>query len=134
MKRQIRIIIFMATILLISITYGIILKLSENRQTNSKRIHQPKLSTVRFIKDTPMIDGKPTLIILFNSECEHCQYEAGQLQKRHSEFKTANVYMLTTEAPVRAQAFARHYGLDTLSIMHVGTLTQEEAYKAFGPT
>ena len=81
-----------------------------------------------------MIDDKPTLIILFNSECEHCQYEAEQLQKRHREFTRASVYLLTTESHARAQAFARHFGLDTLNMMHVGTLTREEAYRAFGPT
>ena len=81
-----------------------------------------------------MINGKPTLIILFNSECEHCQYEAEQLQKRHYEFVETNIYMLTTETPARAYRFARHYGLDSLAMVHVGTLTQEEAYKAFGPS
>jgi peroxiredoxin len=110
--------------------------LSTKNEQAAKLRQRPTLSAVHFVSTSlaPMIDGKPTLIILFNSECEHCQYEAGQLQKRHQEFARASVYLLTTEPPVRAQAFARQYGLDTLSMMHVGTLTQEESYKAFGPT
>ena len=112
--------------------------LSAKNEQAAKLQQRPNLSAVHFIansKNTPtMIDGKPTLIILFNSECEHCQYEAEQLQKRHREFAQASVYLLTTEAPIRAHAFARHYGLDSLAMMHVGTLTREEAYSAFGPT
>jgi peroxiredoxin len=126
--------------LIAAIIAGAVVKMQQTLSTKNEQAaklqQRPDLLAVHFVSPSPapMIDGKPTLIILFNSDCEHCQYEAGQLQKRHSEFKTANVYMLTTETPVRAQAFARQYGLDTLSMMHVGTLTQEEAHKAFGPT
>lgn len=111
-------------------------KLSAKDEQAAKLQQRPDLSAVHFVhnSNSTMIDGKPTLIILFNSDCEHCQYEAGQLQKRHQEFARASVYLLTTETPVRAQAFARHYGLDSLAMMHVGTLTPEESYKAFGPT
>lgn len=112
--------------------------LSAKSEQATKLQQRPNLSVVRFIsnsKNTPtMIDGKPTLIVLFNSECEHCQYEAEQLQKRHREFAQASVYLLTNETHARAQAFARHYGLDSLAMMHVGTLTREESYSAFGPT
>lgn len=113
------------------------------RQTLSAKSEQaaklqqcPNLSAVHYVynPNPTMIDGKPTLIILFNSDCEHCQYEARQLQKRHQEFAKASVYLLTTETPIHAQSFAHTYGLDTLAMMHVGTLTQEESYKAFGPT
>lgn len=108
---------------------------AKNEQA-TKRQQRPDLSVVQYTHNptTTMIDGKPTLIILFNSDCEHCQYEASQLQKRHQEFARANVYLLTTETPIRAQSFAHTYGLDTLPMMHVGTLTPEEAYKVFGPT
>ena len=111
--------------------------LAEKNKQAAKLQQRPRLAGVHFIpanKTPTMIDGKPTLIILFNSECEHCQYEAGQLQKRHREFAHAGVYLLMTEPYARAQAFARTYGLDTLDMMHVGTLTGEEAYRAFGPT
>lgn len=110
--------------------------LSAKNEQAAKLQQRPDLSAVRFIRNPnpAMLTGKLTLIILFNSDCEHCQYEAGQLQQRHQEFAQAAVYLLTTETPARAHAFARNYGLDSLAMMHVGTLTREESYRAFGPT
>jgi len=98
--------------------------------------HRPDLSAVRFLREpnTAMLDNKPTLIVLFDPDCEHCQYEAAQMQQQPSAFAGAAVYWLTTQTPARADAFARQYGLDSLAMMHVGTLTREESYRAFGPT
>ncbi|WP_158552633.1 peroxiredoxin family protein [Spirosoma telluris] len=112
--------------------------LSVKQEQAAKRQKRPDLSPIQFTKPTnpaqDMIDGKPTLIILFDPDCEHCQYEAEQLQTHHQAFAKASVYLLTTQTPARAQAFSLHYGLDTLAMMHVGTLTREESYRAFGAT
>ena len=112
--------------------------LSSKEALVAKLQYRPSLSKAQFIKTahTPplMIDGKSTLIILFDPDCEHCQYEAEQLQKHHRELAHANVYLLTTQSYARAYTFAHHYGLDTLAMMHVGTLTRDESYRLFGPT
>ncbi|AQG78099.1 peroxiredoxin family protein [Spirosoma montaniterrae] len=96
--------------------------------------HRPNLSAVRFVrKPLPaMLHNKLTLIVLFDPDCEHCQYQAQQMRLRQADFAGAGLYWLTTQPLARAQAFARAYGLDSLNMMHVGTLTREEAYRAFG--
>lgn len=110
------------------------------KEQRTQQIQQrPDLNAVHFVtkqlhNSTTMLNGKPTVIILFDPDCEHCQYEAEQLSKRNAEFSNASVYLLTTQTPGRARAFARHYGLDTLAMMHVGTLSPEESRVVFGPT
>ncbi len=113
--------------------------LAVKEQRNQQIQQRPDLKAVHFVTKQPhnstaMLNGKPTVIILFDPDCEHCQYEAEQLGQRNKEFAHAGVYLLTTQTPVRARAFARHYGLDTLTMMHVGTLSPEESRVAFGPT
>lgn len=110
------------------------------KEQRTQQIQQrPDFKGIRFVttsslNPTAMLNNKPSVIILFDPDCEHCQYEAEQLSKRNREFAHAGVYLLTTQTPVRARAFARHYGLDTLAMMHVGTLSPEESRVAFGPT
>ena len=137
MRQCIRIALLSVIVLVIGGAVFTMNKTLTAKEERSNQLQQrPDLSAVRFLRNpTPaMLNNKPTLIILFNPDCEHCQYEAEQLQRRHGEFANAGVYMLTTETPVRADAFARQYGLDTLPAMHVGTLSREESYRLFGPT
>ncbi|RYZ31471.1 MAG: redoxin domain-containing protein [Sphingobacteriales bacterium] len=81
-----------------------------------------------------MLKGRTNVIILFNPDCEHCQYEAAEISKNGDAFKQADVWMLTTEKPARVRAFTKQFGLDTLANVCVGILTPDELYKTFGPT
>ena len=131
---------FSLSLLIAGLLGGAVFSMKQTLSAKSEqaaRIQQrPDLSRFGFLRNSgpATSSSKPTLIILFNPDCEHCQYEAEQLQKRHREFAHASVCLLTTETPARAQAFARQYGLDTLAMMHVGTLPREESYRTFGPT
>lgn len=102
----------------------------------TKLQHLPTLSGVQYVrKPTAIMPGRqPTLIILFDPDCEHCQNEATQIRQVQSAFAGAAVYWLTTQPMARARKFAQQYGLDTLAMMHVGTLTRDEANHTFGST
>ncbi len=128
--------LFLVVVVIIGAVISMRQLVATKNEQAAKRRQRPNLSAVHYLHNptTTMIDGKPTLIILFNSDCEHCQYEAEQLQKHRQAFTKANVYLLTTETPARARSFAQTYGLDTLSMMHVGTITSKEAYETFGQT
>lgn len=99
-----RILAFGLLVVIAGLIAGAVFKMNQTLSAKeaiaSKLQHRPSLSTAQFIKTAHppplMIDGKPTLIILFDPDCEHCQYEAEQLQKHHREFAQANVYLLTT--------------------------------------
>lgn len=64
---------------------------------------------------------KPTVIIYFNPECEHCQYEASEIGKEAEQFAKANMILITPDDSVkRVEAFAAKYQLwevDNLTIL-----------------
>ena len=127
-------------LLIAGIIGGAVIKMKQTlsvKSVQAAKLHRrPDLSTVHFFREPELSlrKGKPDLIILFNPDCEHCQYEAVQLQKYHQELTRSNVYLLTTETADRTHAFSHKYGLDTLAMIHIGTLSQEESYQMFGPT
>ena len=56
---------------------------------------------------------KPTVIIYFSPECEHCQYEAAEIGQQAEQFAKANTILVTPELSVeKVKAFARAYHLD----------------------
>ncbi len=125
-------------------------RLTEKETSTQKRQHRPELSRIQLInqptsaKSLPvgvrtgftnaMLDNQTVVVVFFDPDCEHCQYEAGQFSKRAAEFGSAQVFWLTTATLVRARLFARQFGLDTLNRFHVGAVSRDEAYRAFGPT
>lgn len=64
---------------------------------------------------------KPTVIIYFHPECEHCQYEASEIGKQAEQFEKANMILITPDdSTKRIEAFATKYHLwevDNLTIL-----------------
>lgn len=86
-----------------------------------------KVSHVEFNK-------KPTVIIYFNTECEHCQYEATQIVKYQDKFKNVNLYMLSAENIPKIKAFASQKRLDKISNLEMGKITVKESFEVFAFT
>lgn len=65
--------------------------------------------------------NKPTVIIYFHPECEHCQYEASEIGKQAEQFGKANMILITPDdSTKRIEAFAVKYHLwevDNLTIL-----------------
>lgn len=72
---------------------------------------------------------KPTVIIYFNPECEHCQYEASEIGKQAGQFAKANMILITPDdSAKRVEAFAAKYHLwevDNMTIL----LDREKQFK-----
>jgi peroxiredoxin len=77
---------------------------------------------------------KPTIIVYFNTECEHCQYEASQIMKYQDKFKDVNLYMLSAENTTKIKAFAHKMGLDKISNLELGKITVKESFEVFAFT
>lgn len=64
---------------------------------------------------------KPTVIIYFHPECEHCQYEASEIGKQAEQFEKANMILITPDnSTKRVEAFATKYhlwGVDNLVVL-----------------
>ncbi len=65
--------------------------------------------------------NQPTVIIYFNPECEHCQYEATEIGRQPERFAKANMILITPDDSVkRIEAFAsrsRLWQVDNLVIL-----------------
>jgi thiol-disulfide isomerase/thioredoxin len=66
-----------------------------------------------------LVSGKPTLVIYFNSECEHCQYEATELVKNAPKLESSNVVLVSSEAISKIKAFYQKYNLFKIKHLHI---------------
>ena len=77
---------------------------------------------------------KPTIIIYFNTECEHCQYEAKEIVKYQEKFKGVNLYMLSAENIAQIKSFAHKMNLDKISNLEMGKITVKDSFEKFAFT
>lgn len=76
---------------------------------------------------------KPTVIIYFHSECEHCQYEASEIGKQAEQFEKANVILITPDdSTMRVEAFAAKYHLWEVDNLTVLFDRNHQFLKSFG--
>ena len=78
------------------------------------------------------IGKKPHVIVYFNTDCDHCQYEATQIQKNMAKFKDAQLLMLSIEPLTNIRKFIKTYRLEGFSNLQVGQITGKTAVETFG--
>jgi peroxiredoxin len=78
---------------------------------------------------TDLLPGQPTAIVFFNSQCDHCQYEAQELRKKYDAFAGVNLLLLSSENLDQIRAFSKRYSLDRLQI---AKLPAEQMFATFG--
>jgi thiol-disulfide isomerase/thioredoxin len=74
----------------------------------------------------------PIVIILFNTTCEHCQYEATELKKSMASFSHVSVLMISSEPIKTIGAFAEQYGLHTEPSVTFAKINPDDVYQTFG--
>lgn len=76
---------------------------------------------------------KPTFIIYFHPECEHCQYEASEIGKQSEQFAKANMILITPDdSTKRVEAFAAKYHLWEVDNLVVLLDRNHQFLKSFG--
>jgi peroxiredoxin len=73
-----------------------------------------------------------TLVIYFNSTCEHCQYEATALYKQASALQSVNVLWVSNETPQAILTFAKKYKLNQVAHFQVLRAEYNAFFRAFG--
>ena len=76
-------------------------------------------STTIFTKDD-LKKNKKTLVFLFSPDCNHCQYEAGELVKNKDLFKDVQVIMAGTAPLNQLQQFYETYQLSQIDNLVMG--------------
>jgi peroxiredoxin len=75
----------------------------------------------------------PTVIVYFNPECEHCQYEATEISRHAEQFEKANTILITPEPSVeKVKAFAQTYHLNEVDNLAILLDTNMQFVKHFG--
>ncbi|MBE9469057.1 MAG: redoxin domain-containing protein [Bacteroidetes bacterium] len=63
--------------------------------------------------------NKATLIIYFNTECEHCEYEIKQISKQNEKFQNFQIVMVSFEDADTLKMFATKYHLNKLANIYL---------------
>ncbi len=79
-------------------------------------------------------DNKTLLLIYFNSECEHCQYEVAEICKHAHQFTNKQVVLVSSQDMETIQNFAEEHQLSKYPFIRVAKTEAETFYKTFGTT
>lgn len=117
MKKNLKVIILIVIISLLGfMTYKVIAKIKQKREVaeHIKTIPPFSYPTIngKMFTHKDLKENTPTLFLYFNSECEHCQSEASQIQDNIINFKNFQLIFVSFEEKNKIIAFAKKYKLD----------------------
>lgn len=72
------------------------------------------------------------LLIFFNTECEHCQYEMKELKKNLASFKNTEVVLMSSENIFQIKKFSEEYGLAGQPNVHFTKINADQIYRTLG--
>lgn len=82
---------------------------------------QMKLSNGTTFSSSQVSKQKPLLIIYFAPDCEHCQILMNELFKKITDFKSAQILMVTFQPLTEVAWFEKKYQTSKYSNIKVGT-------------
>lgn len=99
---------------LVFMSLKIVSKSKENERVKTSRQQLPDFLfyNLHFLlseQRTPK--GIPVCIVYFNTECDHCHNEAEQINKHITDFKNAEIVMVSPNPPKDILAFSNQYQL-----------------------
>lgn len=84
-----------------------------------------------FTKDS-LSRNKPILFIYFNTDCEHCQYEASEIVKNINAFTNTNVLFISNQSFSEINSFDSIYHLSQYRFIKLLKDSTNGFYKTFG--
>jgi peroxiredoxin len=85
-----------------------------------------------FFTNTNLQPDKYDLIVWFNTDCEHCQYEAQEFRKNAGSFRKTQILMVSDEPISDILKFGKTYGVDTLSYLKLLHCNYDTFFQMFG--
>jgi len=92
----------------------------------------PKSTNFQWLGKQAPNNNTPTIILFFNPDCDHCQYEAKAILEHQSDFTTTNFWWVTTVDSSAINDFSKKYHLDKLSKHYFAKLSTEKVVETFG--
>ena len=76
--------------------------------------------------------NKNTLLLFFNTTCEHCQYETAQILKNNASFSNSNVLFISRQSKNDIQLFDSTYQLFKYAFIKLLRDSTDYSYTIFG--
>ncbi|CAN5350332.1 hypothetical protein BH09BAC3_BH09BAC3_08750 [soil metagenome] len=131
-----RLAIFSAITILITVIalllFAVLNKINEKKEISARLLMLPELNLIG-IDGFKYIVPKDTKIVLiyFDSNCNHCQYEAEEIRNNISRFKSSTIVFISSEELLLIQAFSIKHQLNAPNI-HFARIASEDVYDTFG--
>ncbi len=94
--------------------YGIVATAQKKKEITANTQQLPNFKATQLDKHifaSNELPNKPTVIVFFNTECEHCQYEAKEIAQHRAAFEGINLLMISSEETSKIKAFITKYQL-----------------------
>ena len=116
MKKILKIVIPILIISLIAFMgYKVVSKINHKKQVAENIKKMPAFSYLnlenKIFTNENLEEGKPTLFIYFNSECDFCNHEAEMVQQNIEELKAIQVVFISYEPIEKIKQFATKFKL-----------------------
>lgn len=73
-----------------------------------------KVDSTEYISSYQIPEGRSSILIYFDPDCEHCQRETKSILQNIGQFKTTNLYWITNGDIEETINFSKHFHLDTV--------------------
>ncbi len=133
MRKQLITTVFVCILALLAYFGFQIYQKIEAKKVFSQQIKSiPKTNTFQWMSKQVPNNDTPTIILFFNPDCDHCQYEAKAILEHQSDFATTHFWWVTTVDTLAINDFSKKYHLDKLSNHYFAKLPAEKVVETFG--
>jgi len=108
------------------------IKKKERIATTLKTLPKFKAINLDSVGFEPKRNGKPIIMIYFNSDCEHCQSEAIEIVKNQEKFINTQILMLSSESLSKIKIFATKYKVLGIKSLQIAQISSKIAVENLG--
>ena len=111
-------------------------------QASKKQAESPKQEINEFpYLNYNTLNGEPSstrnlpgssILILFNTDCDHCQREAGEIAEKNEAFKNYELLFIASDSVHHILNFAKTYNLADKANVKFGRAEGQDVYTNFG--
>lgn len=120
------------TVLALLMVYNIIDKQADKKEIQTK-IQSVPINVSLLTLDSTSFSfpiAKPVVLVLFNSTCEHCQYELGQINESIANFNEVELVFVSSESIATIKQVAAAFASE--SNVNFVRISPEHVYENFG--
>ncbi|HEU5289744.1 MAG TPA: redoxin domain-containing protein [Cyclobacteriaceae bacterium] len=110
-------------------------KVEAGKSTKERLSTMPELLLITLDSTTINVSAfieKSLVLIYFNSECEHCRYEAKDIKNNIASFSKVSIVFMSSESLANILDFAETTGLKNHNNIFFTQISSSDAFAAFG--